>query len=224
MQKKLIISLLLLLFVFFAGTQVSAAENPDPDRPCSVTFVLDFNGKPLEGGSLTLYRVGEVNFASDNFSLVEPLSNEGIRLDDLQNPALAKELYNLAVEYNLKPFRSPVKGGKAVFADLQSGLYVVSQQKDEESPGYAPINPFLISMPQWLDDTYIYDLTASPKVPLVPEITEPTEPFIPTEPHDIPDLPQTGQLRWPIPLMAVSGLTIFGIGWNLFFGSKRRGV
>ena len=52
------------------------------------------------------------------------------------------------------------------------------------------------------------------------ETTAATEPP-PTEPGE-PDLPQTGQLNWPIPLMAVAGLGFFVVGWTLCFGKKRE--
>lgn len=39
-----------------------------------------------------------------------------------------------------------------------------------------------------------------------------------------PKLPQTGQLNWPIPVMAVSGLWIFAMGWMLRYGQKRDRV
>lgn len=37
-----------------------------------------------------------------------------------------------------------------------------------------------------------------------------------------PKLPQTGQLNWPVPVMIVTGLTLFAIGWMLCFGRKKE--
>jgi LPXTG-motif cell wall-anchored protein len=36
---------------------------------------------------------------------------------------------------------------------------------------------------------------------------------------DNPTLPQTGQLWWPLPLLAIAGLLLFGIGWSI----RRKG-
>lgn len=33
-------------------------------------------------------------------------------------------------------------------------------------------------------------------------------------------LPQTGQLTWPIPIMTISGMVLFAVGWWLCFGRK----
>ena len=53
MEKKLFALLLLLALSLGLCMQVQAAEQPNPDRLCSITFVMDFDGIPLEGGSLT---------------------------------------------------------------------------------------------------------------------------------------------------------------------------
>lgn len=231
MQKKLIILLLLPLLMFGLCTQVCAAEEVIPEKLCSVTFILEFEDNPLNGGSLSLYRVGQLSDDCDSFEIIEPLVQEGLSFDNLQDPELAENLNKLAIDRGVTPFTASVAHGKAVFTDLKAGVYVVSQALGEEIPGYASINPFLISLPQWQNDTYVYDLVASPKVPLVPSSTEPTNPLITepsvpdtTEPHDKPWLPQTGQLNWPVPIMAVAGLAVFGVGCKFFFGSKRRRI
>ena len=227
MQKKLIAFLLLITLVFVLCTGVCASQNVDADKSCSITFLMDFETKPLDGGSLTLYRVGQINETGNKFVLVDSLSHSDVSLDNLESPELAQTLNALAVENKLTPYTTSVVSGKAVFSDLKTGVYVVSQPDGDEIPGYAAINPFLISLPQWQNDTYVYDITASPKVPLVPsgtEPTQPTQPQKPTEPNSPPDLPQTGQLNWPVPLMAVVGLALFLIGFALFSSSKRREV
>lgn len=35
-------------------------------------------------------------------------------------------------------------------------------------------------------------------------------------------LPQTGQLTWPIPVLTVSGMVLFSLGWWLCFGSRKE--
>ncbi len=222
MRKKLIFLLLLPLLIFWLCTGVYAAQTPDPDRLCSITFMLDFDGTPLDGGSLILYRVGQIDEDNNVFEPVAHLQQDEVSFDELQDPALAEILNDLAVKYGLKAHTASISDGQAVFSDLQTGVYVVSQPVGNETAGYAAINSFLISLPQWQNDTYVYDITASPKVPLVPSSTQPPQPTEPTQPDDTPDLPQTGQLNWPVPLMTALGLALFLIGWSLFFSAKRR--
>lgn len=37
-----------------------------------------------------------------------------------------------------------------------------------------------------------------------------------------PALPYTGQLNWPIPLLAIGGLVLFAVGWVLAFGKRKK--
>lgn len=48
---------------------------------------------------------------------------------------------------------------------------------------------------------------------------KPNKPNKPSKPSK-PTLPQTGQLNWPIPLLAAAGLGLFAGGWYLWFGKK----
>ena len=45
------------------------------------------------------------------------------------------------------------------------------------------------------------------------EPTEPSQPTEPTNPTDTPRLPQTGQLWWPVPILAMSGFVLLLLGW-----------
>lgn len=221
--------ILALLVALTAATAVSAAEIPDPEQPGSITFTLEWEGKPLHGGSLTLYRVGDVVFAEDRwqFQPVEGLPALDLSEENLGSPELAQQLADAAAE-GLEPLTVPILSGTAAFPGLLPGLYVVTQA--ESSDGFSPIRPFLISLPQWDGENYVYHITAAPKVGLQPEPTEPDEPTRPSDPSDPsdptepeePDLPQTGQLNWPVPVMAVAGLLLVMLGWALCSGRKER--
>ena len=58
---------------------------------------------------------------------------------------------------------------------------------------------------------WIYDVDASPKV----GATVPSTP-------DTPSLPQTGQLNWPVPVLACSGILLFAAGWCLNRKGKKE--
>ena len=220
-----IISALLAAAVLCLGIVLpaQARELPDPDRTGSITISLCYDGQVLNSCSLTIRRVGQlvVGGADDQFGLTEPLREDGPALDDLADPALAQALAELAGEKQLPALTAEIKDGLAIFPDLETGLYLVTQAPENACKGFAPIQPFLISMPQWMDETYVYELTASPKVPLVSEpVTKP--PATPSKPGDS-TLPQTGQLNWPVPMMILLGLSLFITGWLMRFKMKREG-
>lgn len=226
MRKKTIAFLLALAVFLGMSARVCAAELPDVDRLGSLVIRMEYDGEPLDTGALALYRVGEIRIHDGNadFVLVDALSG-GPSLEKLDDPALAAHLAELAVQRELTPIRGEIEGGKAEFAGLEPGLYVVTQRSRDASDGFDAIQPFLLSLPQWMEGTYVYDLTASPKVPLETEPTEPTRPTDPTEPTEPepedPELPKTGQLNWPVPILTILGLSFFTAGWILCFHRRR---
>ena len=120
MQKKLIVLLLLPLLIFGLCTQVGAVQSADPDKQCSITFLMEFDGTSLDGGKVTLYRVGQISPDGDKFVLVDTLPQGEVSLDNLEDSKLPETLSVLAIEHNLSAHSAPIVSGKAVFSDLQT--------------------------------------------------------------------------------------------------------
>lgn len=219
MGKKCIRLLMLSVILVSMIFPVCAQELPEVTRRGSLEIVMEYEGEPLVDGSLTICKVGDIEIRDGNsgFVLVESLTG-GPSLEDIHAPALAEELAELAREKGLSMLRGSIQEGRARFSELEVGLYVVIQQEGDATEGFAPIRPFLLSLPVWAEEAYQYDLQAVPKVPLV---TEPIAPTTPTEPP-APDLPQTGQLNWPIPVLVVMGLGFFALGWILRLSGRRE--
>ncbi len=247
MQKKLALLLTVILLFCGNGLIADATNRPDPTQKGSIEIVMQKDATPVPGGSLTLYQVGtliEENGAY-RYELVESLQTTGLVLDDLQSPQLAKELAAkvASAQGNKKEIDAE---GRIAYTDLELGVYLLVQE--EAAKGYSKLDPFLVTVPEVVNGEYIYQVQAGPKITLVPETTPaptPTAPPTPVvtpqpqtpptfgdgstvqNPSDssaetlLPKLPQTGQLNWPIPVMAVVGLWLFVMGWILRFGQKR---
>ena len=256
---------------------VDASGNPATGT-IRVALYDSAKDKAQSGGQLTLYRVAEVKRQNGDlsFEYCGDFYGCGIALGDLTDSTLADQL----LEYMPQGARGTTKtvdaDGNAAFEDLELGLYLIVQSK--ASNGYAPIKPFLVSLPMAENGKWNYEVDASPKVggytPVKPDTppvpptpvpdkpgtpeqpTEPTNPDTPKNP-DGPDspvspgspdspvtpgnpdnpvapgnpdnpalaghpdgavmsgLPQTGQLNWPVPVLAVSGVLLFAAGWVL---------
>lgn len=231
MQKR--ISLLLAFILLLCGTVMTAYahEVPDLTQKGSIEIVLP-------GGSLTLYRVGEIQEDNGDYSfrLLGDFAQSGESLEDIQSPELAANLAEYADSTQGDKKETDAEG-HVVFTDLELGLYLLIQE--DAANGYAKLRPFLVSVPEWVNGTYLYQIQAGPKVEPTPEVTPTPAPTakppvntpptpVPTTPPaatpPAPTLPQTGQLNWPIPVMAVLGLWIFAIGWVLRFGKKKDGT
>lgn len=221
-MRKIASAILTAVLLIGVSLPVSAAGFPDLNRKGTLTLVMEWDGEPLDSGKLTLYRVGDIVSAAgdDFFTPVPELKDSGISFEELRDTRLPQKLAELALQEKLDPVQAPIQEGEAVFDALQTGLYVVTQKEADACGGFEPVQPFLISLPHWNGHHYIYDRTAQPKVALEIAPTEPTEPK-PTEPKD-PTLPQTGQLNWPVPVMAVSGLILLFSGILLCTGKKAR--
>ena len=217
MRKRLrsLLALLLLLEL-----PLSAAAHPVPDERkdghCSITVTMTYQEKALPGGTLALYKVGDVVEEDGNYSFVPVAAIRGDlpQFGDIQSPDLAEKLSKL--EDKLTPVTAlPQKvgeNGKVTFLDLPFGLYLVVQKT--APAGYGKTEPFLVSLPYLEEGEYQYDVASQPKTDLEREVT--TKPT--TSPTTKPasssggKLPQTGQLWWPVPVLACGGLGCIVVG------------
>ena len=213
MRKHVISGLLALLFLL--ALPLSAAAHPVPDESrnghCSITVSMTYKEKAVRGGKLALYKVGDVAENNGNYSFVpvKEIQADIPEFGDIQSPELAGKLAKL--EKKLTPVTAdPVtvgKDGNATFSDLTFGLYLVVQKT--AASGYGKTKPFLVSLPYLYEGEYQYDVASQPKTDLEREV-KPTAP--PSSGGGGGKLPQTGQLWWPVPVLACAGLGCIAVG------------
>ncbi len=182
----------------------------------SLTLYSDEAGKTATDGALTLYEVAELTLDDGNMAYVKMADFAGFAGElDVENTGLASEL-SAYVSSNgaTGTTKSVASDGTVAFSDLTVGLYLIIQTT--QSSGYYTIDPFLVTVPLAQDGVWIYNVDASPKVEVYaePEPTPTPGPEPTPEPTPTPDkrLPQTGQLFWPIPILAGAGLLFIVIG------------
>lgn len=205
--------------VFASAEEAAMSAIPDYGRKGSVTvdIISTDTGKAIPGGKLTLYQVAEAADQDGNniFRLTETFKESGIELEEITESdsgaeELASRLEAYANSHKLAGKTVTVDDkGQAVWTDLELGLYLIVNTTAAE--GYAPVNTFLISVPRYLDGSYVYDVTASPKMGTADKSASKT-------PNPKPavsggKLPQTGQLWWPVPVMAIVGIIFVMFGW-----------
>lgn len=110
-----------------------------------------------------------------------------------------------ANEWTINEVGSP-NAKYTVLTEKEGSIYTVTNSHtvdiDDPDTPLAP-DPGTDTPPTTIDD---------PDVPLSP--AEPTEPAQPDTPADkLKKLPQTGQLWWPVPILAVAGILCFSAGW-----------
>ena len=203
----------------FFSASAFAERGIDLDRSGSVAMSCTYQGKPVSGGDLRLYRVADVEEDDGNYYFrLLPELLEGGRLDQkaLEAPDLAKRIAaspKLGKAEQTAVFDAK---GQALFSDLKPGLYLLIQEKP--AVGYEKMLPVLVSLP-WYDtetESYLYDIDATVK----PETARNATPAPTPVPKPDPKLPQTGQLKWPVPVLAACGFALLLLGTELLVSDR----
>lgn len=203
------------LLCMMGMTAMAAQEMPDLSKTGSISVTMQDSDskKTVSGGTLTLYKVGDVQvYNGFSFVLTDEFSGSRLDLDDVESADLAEKLADYAESAGLQGTAVTVgENGVAAFPDLELGLYLIVQT--EAADGYYAVSPYLVSVPKLGENGYVYDVDATPKMAALTAVPVTT---------DKPDskLPQTGQLNWPVPVLSIAGLLLFAIGWALRY-SKR---
>lgn len=192
-MKKIV---MILLAVCFLTLQVSAHAVPDLNRQGSISVTMCYDGNTVAGGSMTLYRVGDIREENGNYSFILAPDFEAslVSLDAPQSAQTAKQLADYARKEKITGTGKTIdSAGKVTYENLQPGLYLLYQQ--EAAQGYQKANPFLVSLPTLVEESYSYDVDASPKVSPVPDESN-------------RESPKTGQPLWPYWAFTLSALLL----------------
>lgn len=234
MKKQFSALLLAVVMLCVMSLPAYADTALDLSQTGSVSITVMDNNRAVSGGSLTLYRVGTITEDGSGYMLTDDFSSSKESLTNPSSAALAKRLAQYAQKQKLSGTTQNINSnGQVTFSDLELGLYLLVQ--DKAASGYQQMAPFLVTVPMLENGGYVYDVDASPKTevqktPSTPSNptpsnptrtpTTPTNPTTSTKQPGSYKLPNTGQLNWPIPVLVVSGLGLFSIGWMLCYGKK----
>lgn len=238
-QRFLAIAVVIIMLCSVSLTALAAADSPSLDWSMSgdssiMVEIKDEDGEMVTDGSLTIYQVAllEQNNGDMVYSFTSDFSGCGLSLGNVtaDSTTLASKLAAYVSANHITSTSKTNTNGTVVFDNLELGLYLIVQTT--ESAGYYTMNPFVVSVPLDVNDTWVYNVDASPKVgvlapqPEEPEPEEPETPELETPEPETPvtttTLPQTGQLNWPVPVLAVCGLLLIGLGSVLLFSDRRK--
>lgn len=215
--NSIFIIALVMLLCMNIHIKTYAKEIIESEETGSISIQLSDGEQKVSDGSLTIYQVAEVTERDGAYSFEYTTEWEKCLsdLEDFQSGKLAKEFEEYAQRHVIHGETLMIANNeKVVFEGLKAGLYLISQK--DASKGYEKINPFLVVLPVKVGEEWIYNIDASPKIDLTEEVPSSDETTGTTE----STLPQTGQMNWPIPVLAITGMTLFAIGWGLCFGNK----
>ena len=165
-MRKRIISLFAVLILLYSGCITAFAHDvPDITRKGSIQITMRHGQDLLPGGSITLFRVGEVceNNGDFSFLLTGDFKSSGISLEDIKTAVTAETFEKYVNDNNLQGHTQKIgQDAKVIFDDLELGLYLLVQYDAAE--GFNCMNSFLVSVPGLEEGQYIYDVDGSPKM------------------------------------------------------------
>ena len=221
-MKKRILALLTVLFLLGTLPLTAFAQSTvDLEKIGSIQVKVVYNGTtPLKNLKLTCIRVGTLELVDGEYKYLRAYDKK--ELTNMQSSALPEQLLTFVKDnssnYKFTQLEERVdEKGYATFSNCTPGLYLIIQEDDYTLNGkkYDKIKPFLVTIPY----EGKYDVKPTSKTAL--DVYKPTETTQTTKPGS--SLPQTGQLNWPVPALAASGMLLFALGWMLRSDGRKDG-
>ncbi|MDO5549205.1 MAG: SpaA isopeptide-forming pilin-related protein [Eubacteriales bacterium] len=223
-QWKKIIPLLLIVGMLCATSMTAFAATESQKGSIKITVAMD--DQTLSGGKIKLYQVASITEAG-GYTYTDGFADCDVPLSRVQADNLTAEKAVLwsayAEQHQISGTELPVdKNGTASDSGLELGLYLIQQGTAAE--GYT-MSETVVPLPlEEADGSLNYIVEAVPKVA---ETTPSDEPGQNGSGSDSPSksggsksggksskLPQTGQLWWPVSLLAIGGILLYSFGWN----------
>ncbi|MCD8159317.1 MAG: hypothetical protein LUD77_10650 [Clostridiales bacterium] len=130
----------------------------------TIKFVSSETDEPITGSEFTFYQVAVLS-EEDNNLIYTYCGDFYYCTEDLSgslNQALAEKLEEYAKENNaVGTVKTTGTDGTAEFDNLPLGLYLVNETKT--SGNYRSAGPFLVALPVYQNNSWVYDITAMPK-------------------------------------------------------------
>lgn len=165
-RKFLPVCLLACLLLLLPTTAFAQTFESGRTGSVSVTLMEQKEKTPIVGAELSLYYVASVTLNASHklsYTYTTGFENCGTALDD---PELAAYLDAFVTSSAVpEAVLRTDDAGMAMFENLPLGLYFVKQTN--AVAGFAPCNPFLVTVPFEKADGYEYDVNASPKTDVV---------------------------------------------------------
>ncbi|MBR5514663.1 MAG: hypothetical protein IKU52_00505 [Clostridia bacterium] len=221
MKRVLAFGILLCLLISICQISLCANTLPDLTREAEITVYFRYGNKSIGGGEIQLYQVAKAEIENEilSYQLCSDFENSKLDLTK-KTEELINDIGAYITQNSCKYINKEIdKEGITVFDKLEPGFYFLVQTKTER--GYNPAAPFIIELPiKDENGVYSYKGTVNAKVSIDSKETETTPE---TKPQGENKLPQTGQLKWPVPILCASGLTMIAIGAILCIGNKKQG-
>ena len=170
MRKQ--IALLICLVICVAALcplYVNAATPLDPTAEASLTLCYQKDEQAFGELQISIFRVAEA-FSDGTCELIEPFVSSSVDIHGItekeQWQGVAVTLNSYIVANQISPYRVETTDdkGKAIFKQLETGLYFVKEVVAENNAGTYIFNQFMVYLPTPNEDgSFDYNVEAKPK-------------------------------------------------------------
>ncbi|MBE6573494.1 MAG: LPXTG cell wall anchor domain-containing protein [Ruminococcaceae bacterium] len=205
-MKKAIISLIMIVSLFLCCFNTLYAA-PDRDRNITLNVTVKSGDTKVGTGTVMLYHIAVLD--GENYCYTDDFENYDKDIESVNRESIT-DIVDYISQNEFEGIRKVIDdNGNASFSSLKAGVYLLTQEK--VAVGYSEFKPSLLYLPIINDNgEYDYDVEVTAKTEPIGKDTNDTSKSETTEPG--PTLPQTGQLKWPIPILIVCGLSLIIIG------------
>lgn len=135
-----------------------------------ITLKLETEEIAIPGVELSVYKLADATEENYNlkFTYTEEYNDCQVSLDDLTDNTLTNDLLKCTENKSAKYSNITDNNGKVKYEDLDLGLYLIKQTNKVK--GYSNIEPFLITIPNIENNSWIYDIKSLPKTEIYREI------------------------------------------------------
>lgn len=179
-----VLTMLILVCVALQPLSVYAAETVDVTKKCSLALEYSGKGTGFAGLEIRLFRIAEM-YPDGNYALVAPFDALPVKIHGITSQKEWRDTANTLAAYiaaqQILPTETEVTdaSGKAVFTDLQTGVWLVLGISAETEQEIYQFENFCVFLPRPQSDGSLdYDLQAKPKHSVTPK---PDKPDVPKE-------------------------------------------
>lgn len=173
MLKKINYVFIIITLFFGFITMVDAKESiVDFSKKGSLEIILHEEEEDtyVEGAEITIYQIADAYNEGIKFSFkyTEQFSGCEASLEDMTKDGLTEDIAKCIKEDSIGITEVTNEEGKVKFDELPLGLYFVKQTNKVK--GYSNIESFLVHTPTSIDNSWTYDIVATPKTNIYKEI------------------------------------------------------
>ncbi len=222
-KNKIYKCVVIILFMLLISFRISPDVHASEERPCRIN--IDCGYQDMQW---FLYRIGTAemdgSIGYDEAFINNDLSEGPVSYDQIENMTNALENYIKINKSEPEQSKTSDTSGHLSFA-VKEGWYIAIPEKlitDKKVYTSAPVivcvSNFEIYSEMWGEEVTVYPKTYESSEEQF-EITITVTDSVYKDSIFSEDLPQTGQLWWPVPLLALSGMILFSTGYIM---KKRR--